>query len=70
MLDSIRAEYDAMQLGTAAGRGLMLVLLLPFWLLGWLVGLVWRCIVWAAAAIVAGFKAGAADAMRKRESKP
>ena len=61
MLESIRAEYDAMHLGSAAGRGLLIVLLFPFWLLGWLVGLVWRC--------VAGFKAGAADALRKREGK-
>ena len=69
MLESIRTEYDAMHLGSAAGRGLLIVLLFPFWLLGWLVGLLWRCIVWLAAAVVAGFKTGAADALRKREGK-
>ncbi len=69
MLESIRAEYDTMQLGSAAGRGLLLLLLFPFWLLGWLFGLLWRCLVWFAAAVVAGFKAGAADALRKREGK-
>ena len=33
--------------------------LLPFWLVGWLVGVVWAIIIYVSAAIVAGCKAGA-----------
>jgi len=58
MIDGIRVEYENMQLGKATGAALMWLLLLPFWLLGWLFGFVWRCCVWVAAAVVAGFKAG------------
>lgn len=30
----------------------------PFYGLGWLVGFVVRCVLWAVAAIIAGYKAG------------
>lgn len=33
--------------------------LLPFWLVGLLVGVAWAIIVYTSAAVVAGFKAGA-----------
>lgn len=38
---------------------LLFVMLAPFWLLGWIVGIVWAIILYSSAAIVAGFKAGA-----------
>lgn len=69
MIDGIRREYDGVQLGSAFGSLLLwLVLLLP-WLVGWVMGFIWRCIVWIAAAFVAGWKAGAGDAIKRREER-
>jgi hypothetical protein len=67
MIDAIRSEYNAMHIGRAAGLSLLWLVSLPFYVLGWICGLIWRAIVWCVAAIVAGFKAGAADSLRKRE---
>ena len=36
----------------------LLLVSLPFWALGWLVGFVWACILWVAASIVEGYQAG------------
>jgi hypothetical protein len=38
---------------------LLFIALTPFWLAGWIVGIVWAIILYTSAAIVAGFKAGA-----------
>lgn len=64
MLDAIRREYDGPRLSSAAGAVLLWLLLLLPWLTGWAMGFIWRCIVWVAAAFVAGWKAGAGDALR------
>lgn len=40
------------------GEALLLLASVPFWALGWLVGFVWACILWVAAAVVAGYRAG------------
>ena len=69
MIDAIRAEYDGPRTGGAIGKVLLwLILLLP-WLMGWIVGFIWRCCVWFAAAVAAGFKAGAGDSLHRREEK-
>ncbi len=67
MIDAIRREYDGARVGSALGAVLLWLLLLLPWLMGAIVGFVWRIIVWVAAAFVAGFKAGAGDALRGRE---
>ena len=69
MIDAIRAEYDGPRLGSAAGSVLLWLLLLLPWLAGWVLGFIWRCIVWVAAAFVAGWKAGAGDALHRREER-
>ena len=69
MIDGIRREYDGVRLGSAAGTALLWLLLLVPWLLGWTMGFIWRCIVWVAAAFVAGWKAGAGDALHRREER-
>ena len=69
MIDAIRREYDGARVGGALGTVLLWLLLLVPWLLGAIVGFIWRCIVWVAAAFVAGFRAGAGDALRKREER-
>lgn len=61
MLDSIKAERQEMRLGTAIGTGLLWLLSLPFFMAGWVLGAIWRAILWIAAAFVAGFKAGRGD---------
>ena len=66
MIDAIRAEYNGPRLGSAAGVVLLWLLLLVPWLVGWTMGFIWRCIVWVAAAFVAGFRAGAGDALKRR----
>ena len=66
MIDAIRREYDGARVGGALGTVLLWLLLLVPWLVGAIVGFVWRCIVWVAAAFVAGFRAGAGDALRRR----
>jgi hypothetical protein len=38
---------------------LLFVMLAPFWLAGWIVGIVWAIILYSSAAIVAGFRTGA-----------
>lgn len=73
MIDAIRREYDGGGMGSAFGKGLStlllwIVLLLP-WLVGWVMGFIWRCIVWVAAAFVAGWKAGAGDALGRRREE-
>lgn len=50
-----------MRLGTAIGTGLLWLLSLPFFMAGWVLGAIWRAILWIAAAFVAGFKAGRGD---------
>jgi hypothetical protein len=55
MLDRV-AAVDWRQVASDA---LLFVMLAPFWLAGWLVGIVWAIILYSSAAIVAGFKAGA-----------
>ena len=67
MIDAIRREYDGARVGSAFGTVLLWLLLLLPWLLGAIMGFIWRCIVWVAAAFVAGWKAGAGDALGKRE---
>ena len=69
MIDAIRREYDGPRLGSAAGSVLLWLLLLLPWLAGWVLGFIWRCIVWVAAAFVAGFRAGAGDALHRREER-
>ena len=66
MIDAIRREYDGPRLGSAAGSVLLWLLLLLPWLAGWVLGFIWRCTVWVAAAFVAGWKAGAGDALKRR----
>ena len=66
MIDAIRREYDGARVGSALGTVLLWLLLLVPWLVGAIVGFVWRCIVWVAAAFVAGFRAGAGDALKRR----
>lgn len=66
MIDGIRAEYNGPRLGSMAGSVLLWLLLVVPWLLGAIVGFIWRCIVWVAAAFVAGFRAGAGDALKRR----
>ncbi len=39
-------------------EALLLLVSLPFWALGWLVGFVWACVLWIAASVVAGYRAG------------
>ena len=67
MIDAVRREYDGPRLGSAAGGVLLWLLLIVPWLVGWVMGFIWRCIVWVAAAFVAGFRAGAGDALHRRE---
>lgn len=67
VLDAIWREYDGARVGSALGTVLLWLLLLLPWLLGAIVGFIWRCIVWVAAAFVAGFRAGAGDALHRRE---
>ena len=66
MIDAIRAEYNGPRLGSAAGAVLLWLLLIVPWLVGWTMGFIWRCSVWGAAAFVAGWKAGAGDALKRR----
>ena len=67
MIEAIRAEYNGPRLGNVAGGVLLWLLLIVPWLLGAIMGFIWRCIVWVAAAFVAGFRAGAGDALHRRE---
>ena len=69
MIDAIRREYDGARVGSALGTVLLWLLLLVPWLLGWVMGFIWRCIVWVAAAFVAGWKAGAGDALGRRREE-
>ncbi len=69
MIDAIRREYDGPRLGSAAGTVLLWLLLLLPWLVGAIMGFIWRCIVWVAAAFVAGWKAGAGDAIKRQEER-
>ncbi len=69
MIDAIRREYDGARVGSAFGAVLWWLLLLLPWLLGAIVGFIWRVIVWVAAAFVAGWKAGAGDALHRREER-
>jgi len=73
MIDGIRREYNGVRLGSTigsmAGTALLWLLLLLPWLVGWTMGFIWRCIVWVAAAFVAGWKAGAGDAIKGREER-
>ena len=39
----------------------------PFWLIGWLVGIIWRGIGYMIAAVVVGFKAGANNDNEQQE---
>ncbi len=45
-------------MGSAIGTALLWLVSLPFFLLGWLVGVIVRALVWIAAAFVAGYHAG------------
>jgi hypothetical protein len=56
MMQIIRREADAIRIDPA-----LWLLWLPsaiMYACGWLMGFIWRGIVWLAAAFVAGFKAG------------
>lgn len=61
MLDSIKAERQGMRLGSVIGTVILWLLSLPFFVAGWILGAIWRAILWVAAAFVAGFKAGRGD---------
>lgn len=58
MLDSIKATEQDISVGGALGNALLWLVSVPFFLLGWLLGVIVRALVWIAAAFVAGYKAG------------
>ena len=58
LLDSIKAQQSDLRVGSAIGTALLWLVSLPFFLLGWLVGVIVRALVWIAAAFVAGYHAG------------
>lgn len=58
LLDSIKAQEQDISVGGAINTALLWLVSVPFFLLGWLVGVIVRALVWIAAAFVAGYKAG------------
>ena len=58
MLESIKATEQDISVGGALSMALLWLVSVPFFLLGWLVGIIVRAFVWIAAAFVAGYKAG------------
>ncbi len=54
LLRSVRAEFEAFDVG----QMLMLIVASVPYALGWLVGFIVRLVLWVVAAIVAGYKAG------------
>jgi len=56
MITNINVELARLHFDIAAA--LLWLLCAPFYALGWLAGFVVRCLLWAAAAIVAGYKQG------------
>lgn len=54
MIPAIHHELAAIDLNAAA----LWLFCAPFFLVGWLGGFAVRCILWAVAAVVAGFKSG------------
>lgn len=55
----MRERLAAIDWRQVASDALLFVCLLPFWAIGFTVGLFWAIIIYTSAAIVAGFKAGA-----------
>lgn len=56
VMTQIRVEVGRLAVDLA--DGLVMALVAPFYVVGWLVGFAVRCVLWAAAAVVAGYKAG------------
>lgn len=56
MMQDVRRELLRFQFDFAAA--LLWLLCAPFYGLGWLAGFVVRCVLWAVAAIVAGYRSG------------
>jgi len=56
MMQDVQVEFLRIQLSIVAA--LLWLLCAPFYALGWLAGFGVRCVLWAAAATIAGYKQG------------
>lgn len=56
MMSDIQRELLRAQLDVSAA--LLWLLCAPFYALGWLAGFIVRCVLWAVAAIIAGYRSG------------
>lgn len=56
MLEQINQQFDTIDIDTRTG--LLWLVSVPFFLVGWLVGFLWRCVLWCIAALLAGFRSG------------
>lgn len=56
MIEQINRQFDTIDVDTRTG--VLWLVSVPFFLLGWLVGFLWRCILWCIAALLAGFNSG------------
>lgn len=56
MMQDVQIEFLRIQLSVAAA--LLWLLCAPFYGVGWLAGFVVRCVLWAVAATIAGYRSG------------
>ncbi len=58
MLQAIQKQMEGSVVDINPLESLLWLISLPFVLLGWLVGFVWRSLLWCAAAVVVGYRSG------------
>ena len=58
MLSLVQSRYEQMHVEVNVGAGLLWLVTAPFFALGWLIGFLWRCLLWCVAAIIIGFQSG------------
>ena len=58
MLQAIQKQMEGSVVDINPLESLLWLISLPFVLLGWLVGFVWRSVLWFVAAVVVGYQSG------------
>ena len=58
MLQAIQKQMEGSVVDINPLESLLWLISLPFVLLGWLVGFVWRSVLWCVAAVVVGYQSG------------
>jgi hypothetical protein len=58
MLTAIHREASNLQIDFNPVAALLWLVSAPFYVIGWLIGFLWRSLLWCVAACVTGFKAG------------